>query len=268
MVGLVYFSPEGSSAYADEALFEVLENDYAKYSQMYPDYNFLICGDFNARTANDADFIVFDKLSFIPCDDDYSVDDDLPVRISIDKTRNHYGNCLLDLCKTSGLRIMNGRFLDASSQYTCISHTGGGSVIDYLLCNTATKKEIIDFSVGNRVESDHHPLIFSVKRKVRSNICTTESGCNVNVDPMIKLVWNDDFGGNFQEFWHSERADVLIRNTFVLLDNNDFNGTIAAINEMFYTAASDMKKEFKSGRVSNRKKVTNVWYDYGVRLMT
>ena len=52
-----------------------------------------------------------------------------------DKTVNSYGKDLIDLCRASNLRIMNG-FYNAheTDKFTC--HTPmGQSIVDYLLCS-------------------------------------------------------------------------------------------------------------------------------------
>ena len=53
IVGIIYASPEGSSSYSGDAIFEQLTNYLAGHVQRNPELTIILCGDFNARTAND-----------------------------------------------------------------------------------------------------------------------------------------------------------------------------------------------------------------------
>lgn len=66
--------------------------------------------------------------------DDY-VEDIFLCRVSHDKVTNEYGNYLLNFCKASGLRIMNGNLGsdDELGKFTCVTENGC-SVVDYVLC--------------------------------------------------------------------------------------------------------------------------------------
>jgi hypothetical protein len=75
-------------------------------------------GDFNARTATDTDFVDLIKNRHV---DDYITDfvdnftnvlNDLKMplnRISMDKSKNKFGNLLLNFCKGNSMFIVNGR---------------------------------------------------------------------------------------------------------------------------------------------------------------
>ena len=65
-------------------------------------------GDFNARIGLLPDFIDNDSSNHIPVPPGYSVDTHLN-RCNMDKFVNTYGRKLIHLCKTSNIRIMNGR---------------------------------------------------------------------------------------------------------------------------------------------------------------
>ena len=65
----------------------------------------ILQGDFNARTAREKDFVKTDKFDV----DIVSEEFELPMRNSSDKELNTKGKELLDLCKSYGLCIINGR---------------------------------------------------------------------------------------------------------------------------------------------------------------
>ena len=96
--------------------------------------NFLICGDLNARTGELPDYVEYDNLHILDIlPDDYVVDTPIP-RLSEDKACNEYGQDLLQFCKNTGMRIINGRLGDDAGvgRFTCVKGNGR-SVIDYVL---------------------------------------------------------------------------------------------------------------------------------------
>ena len=106
-------SPEGTSVHSDENLFYVIENEneMACLKRKYPFHKVLIGGDFNAYTNEKPDYIQFDSFDYIFDDFDYVEDKEAPDGKNLDKRDiNAYGRALLDLCKSTGLRILNGRF--------------------------------------------------------------------------------------------------------------------------------------------------------------
>ena len=102
---------EGSSVHSEENMFYVIEHEMANMKIKYLYHKFLIGGDFNAYTNQEPDFIQFDSMTHINDDIEYFEDTIPATRCNLDKRdTNTYGNALLDFCKTSGLRILNGRF--------------------------------------------------------------------------------------------------------------------------------------------------------------
>ena len=96
----------------DVDLFSVLQTDIV-YFQSFG--TVLLCCDMNARVGNGSrpDYIAFDRYVETIDGDDYSPDVPLPRR-SLDSTCNSHGLRLLDLCKSTSLRIANGSLVSAS----------------------------------------------------------------------------------------------------------------------------------------------------------
>ena len=67
-----------------------------------------LLGDFNSRVGSKKDFIIYDKMNSVTDDTNY-IADSIPCRATIDSKHNNYGIKLLDLCKSSSMRIINGR---------------------------------------------------------------------------------------------------------------------------------------------------------------
>ena len=110
----------------------------------------------------------------------------------MDRTCNSHGVKLLDLCKSTCLRIVNGRLGNDHNigTYTFVSQHGA-SVIDYLLTSDQHLSSIVRFSVDPISEwSDHVPLGYSIH-------CN-----NVKKVPDLQRAtihkWNDAFKNSFR----------------------------------------------------------------------
>ena len=97
--------------------------------------SFLICGDFNSKTSVDPDFVEDDSTAHVSVLPDEYVPDSYLQRFSEDIGHvNSNGLLLLDFCKQTGLRIMNGRKGDdyGVGKFTFVG-SRGSSVVDYIL---------------------------------------------------------------------------------------------------------------------------------------
>ncbi|VDI41426.1 Hypothetical predicted protein [Mytilus galloprovincialis] len=73
----------------------------------------------------------------------YVADEALSCRNNPDAGTNDYGTKLLNLCKSSGLRIINGRHPDGLSNDFTYSGPRGMSVIDYLLAKPINIEKVL-----------------------------------------------------------------------------------------------------------------------------
>ena len=167
-MGCVYIPPLDStstiSSFQDNNAFHVLHDDVTHFRALG---NVIICGDFNARTGNHPDFIStagkdnHDFYNAFCNNETYDFPDN--ARKSEDVKVNKYGRELLDLCKSSNMRIMNGYFNDTTEMYTCCM-ANGRSLIDYLICDTYCYKKLSTFRIDPlSSDSDHRPLVFSIQ---------------------------------------------------------------------------------------------------------
>ena len=88
----------------DHDVLECLDNEVSEFSQKG---DVILCGDFNARVANENDFIVNDSNSFVPLHNNYSIDNSLMHRNSHDYKVDTRGKSLLDFCISHQLRVKN-----------------------------------------------------------------------------------------------------------------------------------------------------------------
>ena len=110
------YIPPSNSIYHDVYdvnIFYEIENDIAHYAT---EGTVALFGDMNSRTSCEIEMIENDKLSkettdlissFIEYDSEFDMA--LPLRQSEDHDKNGNGSKLLNLCRTSGLIILNGR---------------------------------------------------------------------------------------------------------------------------------------------------------------
>ncbi|VDI17082.1 Hypothetical predicted protein [Mytilus galloprovincialis] len=143
-------------------LFYDLLNSVEKYSSETS--RVFLLGDMNARTAIVNDFIINDNVCGPIFDSfnhifGYLSDTNLPVRRNPDQSTNEFGLKLLNLCRSTGLRILNGRHKDGLANDYTFCGSRGMSVVDYLLAPYDFLHIIDQFIVCNFTSfSDHAPL--------------------------------------------------------------------------------------------------------------
>ena len=122
----------------------------------------LMAGDFNARTGSLEDFICTEALSRHVQElqpETPIVDVAVPARANMDTTTNVFGTQLLDLCRSSGLLIMNGRTRgDTRGEFTFRS-SDNASTVDYFVASPQLLTMADTLTVHRDiVVSDHFPL--------------------------------------------------------------------------------------------------------------
>ena len=192
---VAYFSPANSSYTTRTGIdfFANIEQDITNYNSQG---QIIFTGDINARSGQKLDYINSDSGDFIPVDNSYDVDalNICRSRFNQDKCiTNVYGNSLIDLCISSGLRILNGRTIgDFFGKFTC-HEVNGSSVVDYVLVHENFMDSIIYFHVWDLWAdlSDHCLISFSIKcNYFRSEV---ESCIDVTKVPdLIRFKWNQN----------------------------------------------------------------------------
>ncbi|CAC5375581.1 unnamed protein product [Mytilus coruscus] len=114
----------------------ILEQEFLKFSANHE--SILLTGDFNSRTAANLDFYEITNTNH-DTSDNFNIDfsnnlhkfNMSRIRNSCDKTKNHFGNLLLEMCRNNNLFILNGRVDgDKEGLFTCRQ----SSVVDYFIC--------------------------------------------------------------------------------------------------------------------------------------
>ena len=198
---LTYVIPSNSTR-RDLIIEHTLHRIEADLSQFQEQSNckFLIAGDMNARTRNSPDYVEWDEThDMLPLPDDYETDLIEP-RYSLDvKAKiNENGTKLLEMCKTLGLRMCNGRRGKDKNvgNFTC--HTKRGkSLVDYVLCSKQLVQHISDFEVED-------PNEFSVHCVISFSLCINTLPNCVNDPKTVETVkysfkWNNNLKATFLE---------------------------------------------------------------------
>ena len=191
------YLPPQSSCYQKHKTtdyFSRLEDEILKYNSLG---KIILCGDLNARTSIEPDYIVNNKNPLDLASAHFSPDTDTSIhkftRCSRDQAIpncNSNGKQLINLCKEFDLRILNGRCLgDSMGQYTCFNWNGC-SVVDYCVASDELLNDVLSFQVMPLTELSKHCLIWFAL-KTRSNILTPlQNNVHLLNDMPISYKWN------------------------------------------------------------------------------
>ena len=175
-IAVVYIMPENST-HARHDPFGLLQNDIA---YIPPESQILLCGDYNAHTSIESDFVdnidtgsdgeLADYLCDINSERSVEIsammEKKLLVRFSQDKKNvDNHGKLLLELCKAVGMLILNGRLGANKGIGRCTRIAdNSSSVVDYVIATPDLFDHIDQFQVNSKFpESDHLPISFSLK---------------------------------------------------------------------------------------------------------
>ena len=135
-IGLTYIPPEYSSR-EKRLKLDHFTNLMERTSDL-PNNNFILMGDFNARTGNKEDILQADKHENVETANFFS--EIKTKRANEDTKVNKYGNLLLDFCSATHTYIANGRTLgDLRGKLTC-HEPRGSSTVDYAVIHESLKK--------------------------------------------------------------------------------------------------------------------------------
>ena len=170
MIGAIYIPPE-SSPYITENdnYFHILTEKVL--TELNQGKNVFIYGDMNARTGNCDDFAAADtdecddwhsrKFHLTPNSNTKSVCENFKRRrVSKDKVLNNYGKELLELCKMTNMRIVNGRAGAPDNTGRCTCHTyNGPSVVDYVISDAQGTSRINSMVIEAGLAGFAHPWV-------------------------------------------------------------------------------------------------------------
>ncbi|MCG8047974.1 MAG: reverse transcriptase family protein, partial [Candidatus Thiodiazotropha endolucinida] len=263
-------SPAGSSreGLADDVnIFDRILQNIAMFEQQNRNNcQFLICGDFNARIANLADYVEDDSVNHVDVlPDDYI--EDVPMsRWSEDTGTNQFGPYLLDFCKQSGLRILNGRMGRNSGKCTYMTDRGK-SVVDYIIASQSLFKYFDHLTVYDaNILSDHCLLSFGL---AATNEESKDNRNNENLQNIeCKYVWQPARCDDFVRVINSEETvskfDRLSDELSNLTGQNEIDENVKKFNTILDSVCSPLFKKnvFIGEKMSEScNKSENKWFD-------
>ena len=265
-----YNVPEGSSRQGlldSIDLFDRLSDHMVKIKNESDDNCvFLLCGDFNARSAELPDYVEQDTAEHIDIlPDDYSTDTPLK-RVSEDKGFNRYGSHLLDFCKQTGMRILNGRVGKDSKIGKC-TYVGsnGKSLVDYAIASQSLFSLIDKFEVAEpNIFSDHCVINFSLSASKEVKVVEKQH------DPesllKYKYVWNNEHAEAYREVLDSDCVRMQIESLKTDLSNteslNELNANLNSFQNLMESVCSPLfKKNIIHGdKMSSFNEYKQPWY--------
>jgi len=280
-VALSYLVPEnsGRSELADVSLYNrLLEDIILLTDETNSRCDFLCLGDFNSRVGSLADFVDHDELDsnvhILP--DDYSHDLHLP-RSSQDSVVNRNGKLLIEFCKESGLRIINGRVGDDAGvgKYT-FNGFQGKSVVDYVITSQTLMSSFQSFVVDEpNIFSDHCLISFSFKNGISSNPDGSVRDENNNRDSQGSKLsymykWDSAKANAYKCNLNKEETvsslDCLIRSLNNLNEANDIDKNLEEFSDIINKVCDPIfgKKVNSNEDTSNYscyKESNNAWFD-------
>ena len=266
---LCYVVPDESSR---QALIETnifdrkLESVVYIESKAQNEFSMLICGDFNARSSNNPDFVLDDDSHHMNVLPDEYTPDQFMNRCSQDIGHvNNNGLLLLDLCKQTGVRILNGRVGDDKGvgKFTFVG-SRGCSVVDYVLASQDLFEYVSTFKVHDpNILSDHCLLSFSFTFGAEPITDAIFDSYEV-IDG--KFVWKaefkDEYINRLNDDATTEQLNSLHTNISSCDDENGINSCLDEFVSIFNHVCAPIFKKTKQGPPCNNFsfKKENPWY--------
>ena len=246
-LGIIYFSPENSSGNSQDLndLYRTLLGDIEKYSSQG---DIIVQGDFNAYTNTVSDSVIFDESEHSNSDDQNYVSDTHTPRNNMDKkTLNKSGKLLINLCKESSLKILNGRTIgDLKGKYTCTTYNGC-SLVDYTLVSNQLFQGIGSFEVNDLTDLSDHCLI-----NCSLLTCFYNKKHRDNLIPLPgKFIWDNVAIENFITNLKSEPIKHKLQD-FLMDTTDNSDSVVEKLNSILHETAK-MSAKFIKGKIPNKK---------------
>ena len=170
----------------DNNFYTTLENEIIKHSAKG---KVILLGDLNARIGEGDDFSIDQITDNIPLPITYSFDTASP-RQNQDTTINACGRQLLELCKMSGMRILNGRTAGDSLGCVTCYRAAGKSTVDYIIVDQTLLQHIDYFRVDTITDMSDHCLIETrLSLTLKENTDSNDNTYTLNPH-WSKFVWS------------------------------------------------------------------------------
>ena len=235
-----------------------LENTVAKYIDRGM---LVVCGDLNARTGTKKDTL--ELIHGNESHPDFDAADNssilIPARVSKDTVVNARGRDILDICKSSGLLIMNGRLYgdEGIGNFTRVGTTGS-SVVDYVIVSRGDVACISNFRIDDsKPESDHKPLAFCVKTQQPP----TNPPSSSSHKAYEKYLWQRDKIEDIADHLTDTEAWYYYEHFLTTMIENKRSPDVADAFMEYLTQAALKTLKKKKEQKTNKKFPSNSWFD-------
>ena len=235
----LYIPPHDSPFWTDSDSYgvEVLEKCMLDLQESYEDFNVIITGDLNSRTANkNFDFSLSDDIH---CFEDIGNSLD---RESHDTETNQFGETLLDFCNIFDCYILNGLVHYGFDESCTFISNAGSSLVDYFMASfdLFSKLSWKSLSMSDMLLSDHLPvtLIIALKTDLSKDTLNTNNQKTTFVN---KLMWDKtketEVMANFNDIDISNRLEAALQEV-----EHDVDQALNTFNDCMKNAADCMVK--------------------------
>ena len=251
---LSYIPPEYDNYYKSRGIdsISMIEEDVVSFMNLG---SVMLMGDFNARTGDSLDYIESDD--FIGVDESWYEPDVMALsRTSCDLASPcARGKRLLDLCRSTRIRILNGRSLgDSFGSFTCYKDKGS-SVVDYVILSEDAVKDVAFFHVGDFYGSISDHCYVSSALRVNSTIQIVNKESSMPFPS--RFLWDERNIFDFQLAFNQDVISNMFTN--VMDENVSIDSMISKINDIYYNVAGRTLK--KAVHKRNKKKTVKRWFD-------
>lgn len=252
------YIPPPESPYCNPDIYEVLQRETAHFQSRG---RVLICGDLSARTGTEKDYLTSDGNTYILGGEAHYLDSIQTIRNSYDRVVNKSGKALLNLCRSLGLYIMNGRIRgDSLGRFTLNSHVGS-SVVDYAITD-ADPADINAFIVTPETHlSDHNQILLHMRSTDKPATQQPYQSGLYNLPPSFK--WVSQSASEYTNATNRPEIKELLTNFYMSFYESDQQGVTQAVkdfNNILYTMA-----ELAGLKQTNLKRPNNKqshkWFD-------
>jgi exonuclease III len=269
-VCFAYINPENSTYTSDIDVLHQIQLDIANFKNTG---KCILMGDLNGHTQTQNDFSSLDNDSdsnYIPLPLNYNADTSMARKIHDTRPPDNRGKEILELCKASNMKIINGRkFGDTNGRFTCYSRNALiPSVIDYTIVDSDIFQEVTYFKVDSLTTySDHCPIFFRLKANFVIN--RNQEANVLNLKPLpSKYIWTDKSADAFIHSLNNTDIKKDISNicdTRYNMDTQGIKNVVNNLNTVMYKAAemaniASKTPHKKRKKQKNRKIFDSSWY--------